>query len=197
MSGRYRADRLRERLLPVTLDRWFRIIDARFESTPLGAVPASSRFGDPALGFAVLYAAESVPCALWEAVIRDRLTYRDARELPLSDIVGRRLVELRSRATLRLIDLRGDAPARLGAPTATVRDRRHGAGSALSSTVHERVPEADGFVYPSRFTTERCVAVFERAIPRLEAVAVVPLERHRALLDALEDYDITLVVPED
>ncbi len=36
--------------------------------------------------FAVLYAAESVPRVLWEAVIRNKLNYRELREIPLSDI---------------------------------------------------------------------------------------------------------------
>ena len=62
-----------------------RIIHRRFAATPLGCVPAPSRFSDPDGLYAVLYAALTVRCAVWEALLRD--DYLDARrdELPVEE----------------------------------------------------------------------------------------------------------------
>lgn len=43
--------------------------------------------------------------------------------------------------------------------------------------VHGGVPEADGFVFASRFTGDSCVAVFERAFGQLRATGIAGLVR--------------------
>ena len=68
----------------------------------------------------------------------------------------------------------------------------HAAGRALSATVHANLPEADGFLFPSRFTGHACVAVFERAFGKLTALDIADLAAHVEFLDALDDYDIVL-----
>ena len=65
-------------------------------------------------------------------------------------------------------------------------------GPGLSATVHACAPEADGFVFASRFTGDACVAVFDRAFGRLGVLGVDELVRHAGFLDALDDYDIVL-----
>ena len=76
----------------------------------------------------------------------------------------------------------------IGAPSAVVNDGNHvRAGRGLSSLVHGGVPEADGFMFTSRFTGDSCVAIFERALGRL----------HTELLEALDDCDIMLTGPPD
>ena len=47
MTGGYDPDRLRSRLRSIRLGRVFRVIHRDRRSTPLGAVPAPSRFSDP------------------------------------------------------------------------------------------------------------------------------------------------------
>ncbi len=74
-------------------------------------------------------------------------------------------------------------------------DAHHAAGRTLSAVTHAGVPEADGFLYHSRFTGHACVAVFSRALTKLEALDVRPLERSSDFLDALDDYEITLTTP--
>ena len=193
-------ERLRARLIDVEIAHGYRIVDARHAATPLGCVPAPSRFGDPAGRFAVLYAALSVTCALWEALLRDDFLGGGRVELPVGAIRSRVLVTLGTRVPLRLVDLRGDGTTRLRVPTAVTRDRRHRAGRAFAAALHAHVPEADGVLYDGRFTSDGCVAVFDRALDRLRTHLVVGLARSPEVHDALADHDIVLVdggAPED
>ena len=195
MRSKYDAERIRGQLRLVHLAPFFRIIKRRHMTLPLGAVAAPSRFGDPEGKYAVLYASEAVRCSFWEAVARNRFTRRRRRELPRPDVEERLVVSLETRVPVTLIDLRGDGPIRIAAPTAVAHDTNHVAGRALSSAAYADVPEADGFIYHSRFTGHACAAVFDRAIVNLQTLDVAPLSVHVDFLDALVDYDITLTTP--
>ena len=195
MTGGYDPDRLRSRLRSVRLGRVFRLVHRDRRSTPLRASPAPSRFSDPEQRYAVLYASDSVRCAFWETLARNRFARRRRRELPRSEVEARLVVSMGSSGTLALIDLRGDGPVRIGAPSAVAHDGNHAAGRALSAAVHAGVPEADGFLFASRFTGDACVAVFDRAFGRLRVLGVDELVRHVGFLDALDDYDIVLTEP--
>ena len=96
---------------------------------------------------------------------------------------------------LALVDLRADGPVRMGAPTAVIHDAHHAAGRALSAVVYGDLPDVDGILYPSRFTTETCVAVFDRAIHKLQATDAAPLMALSGLGEVLSDYEITLTNP--
>ena len=158
-------------------------------------MPAPSRFGDPRAGYAAVYAAESVRCAFWETLGRNRFARRRQRELPRSEAEARLVVSIRSEGALSLVDLRGDGPVRIGAPSVVAHDGNHAAGRALSGAVHGGVPEADGFLFAPRFTGELCVAVYDRACGRLRAGSTAELARHAEFLDALDEYDIMLTGP--
>ena len=192
MTGGYDPDLLRSRLRAIRLGRVFRLIHNDHRSTPLGAVPAPSRFSDPRERYAVLYASEAVRCAFWETLGRNRFARRRRRELPRTEVESRLVVSIRSTEPLGLIDLRGDGPVRIGAPSAVVHDGNHAAGRTLSSGVHAGLPEADGFLFSSRFTGDACVAVFERAFGKLTTFDIDELVRHAGFLDVLDDYDIVL-----
>ena len=195
MSRGYDPDRLRSGLCTMRLERVFRVIHRSHRSAPLTAVPAPSRFGDPRARYAVLYAAQSVRCAFWETLGRNRFARRRQRELPRSEAEARLVVSVRSEGALSLVDLRGDGAVRIGAPSAVAHDGNHAAGRALSGAVHGGVPEADGFVFASRFTGAPCVAVFDRAFGRLRAGGAAELVHHAEFLDALDEYDIALTGP--
>ena len=195
MTADYDPDRLRSRLQSIRLGRVFRIIHRDRRSTPLGAAPAPSRFSDPLERYAVLYASDTIRCAFWETLARNRFARRRRRELPRSEVEARMVVSIDSTGPLALIDLRGDGPVRIGAPSAVAHDGNHAAGRALSAAVHAGVPEANGFLFASRFTGDACVAVFDRALDRLRALGVDKLVRHAGFLDALDDYDIVLTEP--
>ena len=195
MTGGYDPDRLRSRLRSIRLGRVFRVIHRDHRSTPLGAAPAPSRFSDPREGYAVLYASDTIRCAFWETLARNRFARRRRRELPRSEVEARLMVSIRSSGPLALIDLRGDGSVHIGAPSAVAHDGNHAAGRALSAAVSAGVPEADGFLFASRFTGDACVAVFDRAFGNLRVLGVAELIRHVEFLDALEDYDIVLTDP--
>lgn len=96
-----------------------------------------------------------------------------------------------SKATLRELD----GPIQIGAPTAVAHDSNQAAGRALSAAAFAGVPEADGFLFQSRFTGQLCIATFDRAIGKLDALEITPLIENVDFIDALRDYDIQLTTP--
>ena len=122
----YGPDRLRAGLRAIRLERVFRVVHRDHRGTPLAGVPAPSRFSDPQAGYAVLYAAEMVRCASWETLGRNRFARRRRRELPRADAESALVVSIASDAPLMLVDLRGDGPVRIGAPSAVAHDGNHG-----------------------------------------------------------------------
>ena len=195
MTTRYDPDRIRESLRTVRLGRVYRLIHRSHLSRPLNAVPTPSRFSDPAEQYAVLYVTESVRCGFWETLARNRFARRRRRQMPRSDVESRLVVEIHSTEPLNFVDLRGDGPIRIAAPTAVAHDANHTAGRSLSAATYAEVPEADGFLYQSRFTGHVCAGVFDRAFGKLEVLGLVPLVEHGDFLRALIDYDITLITP--
>ncbi len=109
----YDADRLRSALRAVRLDGVFRVIHRSHRTTPLAAVPTPSRFSDPEARYAVLYAADSVRCAFWETLGRNRFVRRRQRAMPRSEVEARLVVSIHSEGDLLLVDLRGDGPVRV------------------------------------------------------------------------------------
>ena len=156
MTGGYDADLLRSRLRGIGLGRVFRVIHRDHRATPVRAARVPSRFSDPRGRYAVLYASEALRCAFWETLGRNRFSRRSRRELPRIEAESRLVVSIRSTEPLDLMDLRGDGPVRIGAPSAVTHDGNHAAGRALSAAVHTSVPEADGFLFSSRFTGDAC-----------------------------------------
>ena len=192
MSAAYDIDRIRGRLQDVQFDRMFRVIHLQHQDSPLDAVPAPSRFSDPNGRFAVLYASQAVRCSFWEALARNRFDRRKRREMPREEVMARLVVSLHSTEALSLVDLRGDGPIRISAPTAVAHDSNHAAGRTLSAATYAGIPESDGFLFSSRFTGHICAALFDRAIRKLQVEEITSLVRHADFLDALDDYDITL-----
>ncbi len=62
------------------------------------------------------------------------------------------LVTSRQNTMLRLIDLRGDSCARLGAPTDTESVRNRGTGRTIAKFIHAGQADVDGIVYASHLT---------------------------------------------
>ena len=102
------------------------------------------------------------------------------------------VVALHTIEPLSLVDLRHDGPVRIGAPTAVTHNADHRAGQSLSAATYANVPEADGFVYQSRFTGHMCMAVFDRATAKLAVLDLIGLVQHPKFADVLIDYEITL-----
>lgn len=133
----------------------------------------------------MLYATQSLRCAVWEGLARDRFARRRRRMLAFREAEPIVLVILHTIEPLSLVDLRHDGPVRIGAPTAVTHDADHRAGQSLSAAIYLNVPEADGFVYQSRFTGHARVAIFDRAIGRLAVRDVTRLVQHPKFADVL------------
>lgn len=85
-------------------------------------------------------------------------------KLPRTGVEARLVVSASSTEPLALIDLRGDGAVCIGAPGAVAHAGNHAERRALSAA---SVPEAEGFLFQSRFTGDTCVAVFDRAFAKL------------------------------
>lgn len=109
------------------IESMFQIIQRKHRRRPLGAVPVPSRFSDPSGVFEVVFAAQTVRCAFWESLGRNRFNRRKRRQLPKAEVEARLVVSLRSTAFLELVDLRGDGPIRIGATAAVTHDSNHAA----------------------------------------------------------------------
>lgn len=192
MSRGYAAKDIQERIRTVRLDEAYRLIHNRHQDRPLGTIPTPSRFSDPLRGYSVLYATQSMRCAVWEGLTRDRFARRRRRILAFREAEPIMVVTLRTIKPLSLVDLRHDGPVRIGAPTAVTHDANHRAGQSLSAATYANVPDADGFVYQSRFTGHTCVAIFDKAIGKLAVRDVTGLVQHPKFADVLIAYKITL-----
>ena len=192
MSREYAAKGIRERIRTVQLDEAYRLIRRRHRDRPLGAIPTPSRFSDPLGRYSVLYATQSMQCAVWEGLTRDRFTRRRRRILAFREVEPIVVVALHTIEPLSPVDLRHDGPVRIGAPTAVTHDADHTAGQSLSAATYANVPEADGFVYQSRFTGHMCMAVFDRATAKLAVLDLIGLVQHPKFADVLIDYEVTL-----
>jgi RES domain len=98
---------------------------------PLGYVKTPSRFSDPRRRipehrFGVLYLGASVKVCFLEAVLRDKRNGA-IRDHPMGEVElrARRYAEIEVVEPLRLVDLRGDGPVRMGIPSGVPRCSRH------------------------------------------------------------------------
>lgn len=154
---------LRELAVGIDVTGYLRIIEARHRATPTGMGSGKTRFSSPTGSFTVLYAAQDLPTALAEKVIRDRFQGRKERVLLDADIDELVVASLVARAPLKLLDLRTSGASRLGVPTDAVRGRAQQAGRKFSQQLHDAT-DFDGIVYMSRISNAECVAIYGRAV---------------------------------
>lgn len=166
---------------------------------PLGYGKGRSRFGDPrrrveANRFGVLYLGSSLKVCFLEAVLRDQ---RDGLvgSLPLGRTVlaDRAVAAIEPTRALRLIDLRGDGPVRMGIPSDVAGGANQTLARAWSIAFHEHPESVDGIIYPSRLNGEHNLAVYGRAVPALRCTATVPLLRAKGLVGVLRDLRVAIV----
>ncbi|WP_206377600.1 RES family NAD+ phosphorylase [Sphingobium sp. TB-6] len=176
----------------------FRRIYWAHHHDPLGFAKSESRFSDPrrrveANRFGVLYLGSSLKVCFLEAVLRDR---RDALvdELPLdeAELMARSVAAITPKRDLRLLDLRGDGPVRMGIPSEVVRGKRQSLARKWSLAFHEHGAGIDGIIYPSRLNGEHNVAVYDRAITALASMGTAPLMKARGFVDILDDFKLAI-----
>src|SRR4051812_34917643 len=100
---------------------WRRLYEARHPN-PLGFRPALSRLSDPTgSAFGLIYLGSSVRVAFHEVILRDRADARTGPVLvPCAELEAYCCAEIEVAAPLRLVDLTGDGPLRMGVPSDVV-----------------------------------------------------------------------------
>ena len=166
---------------------------------PLGFGKTRSRFSDPRRRaepnrFGVLYLGSSLKVCFLEAVLRDE------RDGVVSDYLmdeteldTRRCAEVEVREPLKLIDLRGDGPVRMGVPSDVPRGSKQTLARKWSVAFHDHPEQVDGIIYPSRLNGETNLAVYDRAVGKLAAPRVHILRRAPGLARALNDLKVAII----
>ena len=192
---RYSRNRIESVLLEVRIRDACRILPRHHAVSPLGTIPADSRFCSRNAGYTVLYASPGFATAFIETVVRDRFTWRRDREVELKEIAERAWTRISTlpAATLTLLDLRGEGCTRLGAPTDAVHARNHAAGRAFAKAIHAQHADIEGLLYVSRLTGKDVYAVFDRGKEKLVSTGTGTLMNHPDLPDILKRHGIRLI----
>ncbi len=168
--------------------------ETRFPN-PLGWGPGLNRFSDPTgHAYGVVYLGSSAKVAFVETLLRDAADGRgDDCVLQLAEIEARSLASIRVRDPLRLVDLTGDGGLRMGVPSDVVGSSDQTLAQLWSVALHAHPDQPDGVFYPSRLNEERCIALYDRALGKLETVATPRLvECDVELAAILDDLEIAL-----
>lgn len=165
---------------------------------PLGYGKSPSRFSDPrrrieANRFGVLYLGDSLKVCFIEAVLRDR---REGAvdDLPIdeAELTQRRYAEISTVEDLRLVDLRGDNAVRMGVPSDVVRAQNHNLARQWSVAFYEHPSRLDGIVYPSRLNGGTNLAIYDRAVGKLQPERIMTLLGAPGLARVLDDFRVDL-----
>lgn len=196
MSGAsYPRDRIESVLLKATFPDCYRIVPGRYRASPLGTIPADSRFCSRNAGYSVLYAAPDFATAFIETVVRDRFVRRPERVVAVREITERcwARVSARPGEVLALLDLRSDGCTRMGRRAMRFTPGTMQRDAPLRRAIHSGHADIDGLVHVPRLTGGDVYAVFDRGAGKLEAVETGTLAEHPDLPAVLERHAIGLV----
>jgi len=178
--------------------RFGRIYHARYPN-PLGFGKTRSRFSDPrrridANRFGVLYLGATLKVCFVEAILRD-LRNGAVSDYPIDeiDLAQRRYAEIVVSSPLRVVDLRGDGPIRMGIPSDVAGASRQRPARAWSLATYEHPRQPDGIIYPSRLNEETNLAIYDRAIDKLHASRTCTLIDAPGFADVLNTLKVALV----
>lgn len=183
--------RLARHAVSLDISAFVRILRTRHADQPKGLGPGPSRFSSPTGLFRVSYAAQDFPTALAEAVVRDRFVGRQRRFIGWSTLAARSVTLIGTTIPLTVLDARGAAAYTLGVDTNAVRGRVHDQGQMFSEWLHAEA-DFDGLLYDSRLTGRACIAIYERALPKIEASPPQPLFAHADLVPELQRLNIVV-----
>lgn len=147
---------------------WRRLYLSKYPDA-LGMGPGLSRFSDPTgAAFTLVYLGSSAKVAFVETILRDRADGRDGDcVIRLAEIEAYTCAEIAISKPLRLIDLTGDGPIRLGVPSDVLGARDQTLGQVWSEAFYNHPDQPDGILFPSRLNEERNIAVYDRAVSKL------------------------------
>lgn len=147
---------------------WQRLYETK-HTNPLGFGLAPSRFSDPtAAAFGVVYLASSVKVAFHEVILRDRADARSGAVLiGWAEIEGYTCAEIAVVSELKLVNLTGDGPLKMGVPSDVAGARDQTLAQQWSAAFHAHPDRVDGVYYPSRLNEERNIALCDRALHKV------------------------------
>ena len=164
---------------------------------PLEFRQGAGRFNAPpsTRAFRVLYAADTLACCFAETLIRDRSALLGGpAPITMEDLELRSVVELESTGTLAVVDLTGPGALRAGIPSAVAKAADYALSQTWSQAFWAHPSAPDGILYRSRLDDDSlCVALYDRAAPKLRAVDTKPLMLHPDRDKALERYRAQIV----
>jgi hypothetical protein len=179
-------------------ERFGRIYHERYPD-PLSFGKTKSRFSDPRhrsddKRFGVLYLGSTIKVCFVEAILRDRRNGA-VGDYPIeeAELVQRRYAEIIVTSSLRLVDLRGNGPIRMGIPSDVIGSSRQALARTWSIAFYEHPEVPDGIVYPSRLNEDTNLAVYDRAITKLSVDRTVSLMKAPEFADVLNSLKVALV----
>ena len=142
----------------------------------------------------MLYLGASLKVCFVEAVPRDRRNGAVA-DYPIeeSELTALRYAEVEVLSPLSLVDLRGDAPIRMGVPSDVVGAATQAPARAWSLAFHKHPEAPDGIVYPSRLNEETNAAIYGRAVRKLGVARTWPLLAAPGFGRVLDELRVALV----
>jgi hypothetical protein len=171
--------------------RYLRVLPSVHMATPLGMGFGFTRFSSPSHAFRLVYIARDVATAIAETIVRDRFEGASDRVLEETEIENWAVAEVAATSPLTVLDLRTTGLLRLGVSTDAARGKAHGEGRTLSEAIYGAYA-VDGLLYSSRLTAANCLAVYDRAVPKLHSTAAAPLLRHPDLIHALNAIGVKI-----
>ncbi len=167
-------------------------------SDPLGFGKTPSRFSDPSRRvdrnrFGVLYLGQTVKVCFLEAVLRDRHD-GEFGDLPIGEdeLTSRHYAVIKTNSPIRMVDLRSGSAVAMGVPTDVAKAASHSLARKWSAAFHDHPDQPDGIIYPSRLNGHTNLAVYDRAVGMLTAVATMSLLEAPGLPEVLNDLRVSL-----
>jgi hypothetical protein len=139
---------------------------------------------------------DTIKVCFLEAVLRDQ---RDGLigDLPIaeSELRDRQFVQIEVNDLLTMVDLRNDGAIKMGVPTDVAKSSKQSLAREWAVAFHEHRNQVNGIIYPSRLNGHTNVAVFDRAIGKLEVIGATRLIRAPGLANVLDDLNVAIVDP--
>jgi len=145
---------------------------------------SESRFSDPRAAsgkarYGVIYLSPDFATCVAETIVRDRKNATPGL-LPMSRqqaVDDWQVFEINAVRPLRLVNLNNMGMFWHGVPTDILRSSNQTMAQKLSRAIYENAGAFDGILYQSRFLMAECIAVFDRAIPKLQVAKSQPLSK--------------------
>jgi hypothetical protein len=165
---------------------------------PLGFGYNPTRFSDPQVidpkkQFGVVYLGEGLAVCFLEAVLRDQRNGAIGDyPIGMSELTSRTYANIGTIEPLKLVDLTADKKVLMGIPTDVTNASDQTLGRLWSEAIHQHPAEVDGILYESRLSRKLNLAIYDRALPKLQCMLSVPLLKAMELPRVLDRYKIAI-----